>query len=216
MTITHHPLDETLLAYASGRLDSGRSVVVAAHLARCHSCSRVVGSLTSFAGTMLAEMAPSLLSNSVGAVSIVEKLATEVRQSSEKLSPVKLKRDGGLQLPLNGDRAGQWKWMGPGVRWMPVDTPVDGSARVFLLKASPGTRMPHHTHTGSELTLVLAGAFVHSGGRYASGDLDEADEEIEHQPIVETGADCICLVAMEGQLKLLGWMGRALQPFVRL
>ena len=36
------------------------------------------------------------------------------------------------------------------------------------------------------------------------------------QPIVEAGEDCICLVAMEGKLQLLGLFGRIMQPFVRL
>jgi putative transcriptional regulator len=94
--------------------------------------------------------------------------------------------------------------------------PREAGARVFLLKAAPGTNMPHHTHKGTELTLVLRGEFSHALGSFGPGDFDEADDSVEHQPIVSAGEECICLVAMEGRLQLLGWMGRILQPFVRI
>jgi putative transcriptional regulator len=64
--------------------------------------------------------------------------------------------------------------------------------------------------------VILQGAFAHAGGRFGVGDFDEADGTIEHEPVVEEGQDCICLVAMQGDLRLLGLMGRLLQPFVRM
>ena len=76
--------------------------------------------------------------------------------------------------------------------------------------------MPDHTHTGTELTLVLTGAFSHDGGRFACGDVEDADSTVDHQPVVEDGEECVCLVAMEGQLHLRGWIGRLMQPFVRM
>ena len=39
---------------------------------------------------------------------------------------------------------------------------------------------------------------------------------IEHQPVVEDGVECICLVALQGQIRLKSWMGRLIQPFVRI
>jgi putative transcriptional regulator len=34
--------------------------------------------------------------------------------------------------------------------------------------------------------------------------------------MVEQGQDCICLVAMQGNLQLKGLIGRMVQPFIRL
>jgi putative transcriptional regulator len=42
------------------------------------------------------------------------------------------------------------------------------------------------------------------------------DETIDHQPVVEQSQDCICLVAMQGELQLKGLIGRMVQPFIRL
>ena len=73
-----------------------------------------------------------------------------------------------------------------------------------------------HSHTGVEMTCVLVGAFRHDGGRFGPGDFDLGDEAIEHEPVVEARGECICLVAMQGRLQLNGFVGRLIQPFVRL
>ncbi len=85
-----------------------------------------------------------------------------------------------------------------------------------MLKAAPGTRLPRHRHTGTEWTCVFEGAFRHDLGRYGAGDFDEADESIEHNPVVEEGMPCICLVALQGGIELQSWVGRLIQPLIRL
>jgi len=66
------------------------------------------------------------------------------------------------------------------------------------------------------MTCVLKGAFRQDGNRYGSGDFDFGDDSMNHRPIVETGQDCVCLVAMRGELRLKGLLGKLVQPFVRL
>jgi putative transcriptional regulator len=110
---------------------------------------------------------------------------------------------------------GDWHWAGPGLHWRPIDIGSEGETRAFLLKAEPGMRMPEHTHTGTEWTAVLTGAYVEEGGRFARGDFECADTRDTHRPIVENDEVCICLVAMQGQLQLKGFVGRLLQPLVR-
>jgi putative transcriptional regulator len=102
-----------------------------------------------------------------------------------------------------------------GVHQRTVEVAGNG-ARVFLLRAKPGTKLPTHTHTGIERTQVLAGAFIHDGGRFGAGDFDDAEGDVEHRPRVDIGEACICLVAMTGSIRLTGPIGRLIQPFVRL
>ena len=45
-----------------------------------------------------------------------------------------------------------------------------------------------------------------------SNILVEADAETEHQPVVDADGECICLAAVEGRLRLGGFLGRLLQP----
>jgi anti-sigma factor ChrR (cupin superfamily) len=46
------------------------------------------------------------------------------------------------------------------------------------------------------------------------GDSEEADESVEHQPVVTSAEACICLVALEG-LRFSGLVGALLNPFTR-
>jgi len=111
---------------------------------------------------------------------------------------------------------GTWQWIAPRVHLRPIALPDASDTRVFLLKSGPGTKMLEHSHTGIEMTCVLSGAFQHDGGHFGPGDFDLGDETVDHRPIVDTGEDCICLVAMQGELRLNGLLGRLMQPFVRL
>ena len=52
-----------------------------------------------------------------------------------------------------------------------------------------------------ELTLVLQGAFRDAEDRFGPGDVEIADEELEHTPVAEAGADCICLAATDAPLR---------------
>ena len=126
---------------------------------------------------------------------------------------ISLRRD---RLRCPAYSLGKWRRIAPGLQWRPVAVPAAEGTRVFMLKAAPGIRIPHHAHAGLEWTCVLQGAFSHQLGRYGAGDFDEADATIEHQPVVEDGVECICLVALQGQIQLKSWMGRLIQPFIRI
>ena len=213
MTIHHHPSDETLAAFAGGTLNSGRSVVIASHVERCADCRRFVRAIEQAAGAMLEDINPTpLVSNA---------LQRTLRRLDEPVPAVSAARtvpddEPGLPASLRGYRRGSWRWIGFGVRMQSIDVPNSGNVRVFLLKGAPGIKLPQHTHTGSELTSILAGSFSHERGCFAAGDFEDADDDVEHRPIVGSDEECLCLVALEGQLRLTGFVGTLLNPFVRL
>ena len=102
----------------------------------------------------------------------------------------------------------RWRWLLPGLREYRLAEPG-----VSLLWAKAGAKMPTHTHRGVEVTLVLKGAFGDATGRYARGDIEIGDEDLDHQPLVEKGEDCICFVVAEGALRLTGRFGRLIDKF---
>jgi putative transcriptional regulator len=207
MTITHHPSDETLFAYVSGALDPGRRFVIAVHVKGCQRCQGETVMMETMAGELMAGLEPVAMTDSALGAAL---------EHLDGAASVGLPDEAALAAAVASPEAGRWNWIGPGVHMRPLYRPDAGGTRVFLLKAAPGTGLPEHTHSGSELTVVLQGAFVHSGGRFAAGDCDDADTDDEHNPVVDAGQACICLVAMDGQLKLQGLLGRLMQPFVRL
>jgi putative transcriptional regulator len=76
--------------------------------------------------------------------------------------------------------------------------------------------VPDHGHNGIELTLVLQGAFRDETGRFGVGDLEVADDTLDHTPIAERGAPCICLAATDAPLKFKSLIPRLLQPLLRI
>ncbi|MBV8851674.1 MAG: cupin domain-containing protein [Methylobacteriaceae bacterium] len=211
MSLRHHPSDQALADYAAGTLDAGRALVVATHAALCPACRRTIRAFECVGGALLDKAEPTQL-NPDALASTLKRLdqahvdtAADPRIGNDEFAG-----------PLSAYKLGKWKWLGPGVYRRSVETVGDGETSVFLLKAEPGTRLPHHTHSGPEWTCILQGAFRHHLGRYGPGDFDEADENVEHTPIVEAGEPCICVVALQGKLLLQGWVGRLMQPLVRL
>ena len=211
MTIMHHPSDDRLAAFAAGSLGEGRSAVLATHLLTCPACRKAVLAFESLGGAGLQDAEP------VPMKADALQRALEAVGSDARPQAAAARAKVSLDVPatLSSYGLGAWKWIGPGIYWRPVEIPREQGTHVFMLKAAPGTVLPHHKHTGAEWTCVLQGAFRHEHGLYGEGDFDEADEQIEHHPVVEDGADCICLVALQGQLQLQGWVGRLLQPFMR-
>jgi putative transcriptional regulator len=102
------------------------------------------------------------------------------------------------------------------VHLRPIRLPEASATRVFLLKSQPGTRMIEHTHSGFEMTCVLSGSFAHAGGHFGPGDFDFGDGSTDHEVMIDSTEACICLVAMQGELKLNGILGRLLQPLIRM
>jgi putative transcriptional regulator len=216
MMIQHHPDDLTLSAFSAGTLDLGLHVAIATHLASCPRCRGWARSMEQVGGAVLTSLPPAAMESD--ALARVEARLDEPRNPVriETAAPSPEVAIAGLPKFVQRYPFGNWQWVAPRVHLRPIELPRPAHTRVFLLKAAPGTRMLAHSHTGTEMTCVLSGAFSHDGGRFGPGDFDLGDEAVEHRVTVEGEDDCICLIAMHGKLKLSGFLGRLMQPFVRL
>jgi putative transcriptional regulator len=218
MTIRHHPSDELLTAFAAGTLDPGAHVAVATHLVACPRCRAWTRAMEQVGAALLEKLPPAPMS--AGALAGLEARLNEPPQSAKPAAatatPSATDEVAGLPIFMRRYPAGRWKWIAPGVCLRPIGLPAASDTRVFLLRAGPGTKLLQHSHTGLEMTCVLTGAFTHEGGRFGPGDFDLGDETVDHQPIVDAGEACICLIAMQGGLRLNGIIGRLMQPFIRL
>jgi putative transcriptional regulator len=210
----HHPKNETLAEFAAGTLGEGRSLVVAAHLAMCGECRGAVAAFEAVGGKMLESIEPVAMSEGAAAraLAAIEHEPPRAMPAKSAARPVWQSE----QQTLLGYDLGPWRWVAPGLHYRAVKAPEVSGTRVFMLKAAPGLKIPQHIHTATELTCVLQGAFIHEGGRYAAGDCDDADQDDAHNPLIDDGEVCICLVAMQGDIKLTGVLGRMIQPFIRI
>lgn len=206
----HHPKNTTLAEFAAGTLDEGRSLVIATHLSMCGECRRFVSALEQVGGQLLDQAEPVAMSENA-ATRALNRLGDESLQPPSE-PPVAWAPNQDILL---GYGLGPWRWVSPGLHYRDVKLPSATGSRVFMLRANPGMKLPAHNHTGTELTCVLKGAFIHEGGRYAAGDCDDADQHDKHSPVIDDGEKCVCLVAMQGQIQFTSTLGRLIQPLIR-
>ena len=215
MTINHHPPEYLLADYAAGRLDEADRLVVGVHVAQCPRCRRFIAAIEQLAAAEIEQATPVAMADDAFATIMAEIDKPETASAPASSQPVPL-LDDDLPEMLRKCRFAKSRRVAPGVKLQPIVLPGADKSRAFLLWSAPGTRMLEHSHTGSELTLVLKGSFSHEGGEYRPGDFDFGDGEVDHQPIVGSDMPCLCLVAMSGDLQMHGWLGRLISPFVRL
>lgn len=212
MTPKPMPSEELMMAYANGTISAPEAVVVATHLSMRPANDAWVHKLQSVGGELLNASAPVAMSDQAlsRTLSMLDACTTEVVQQQPLNDMTELPE------PLRRYALGPWRWVGPGIKVRDVHAPRDGDTRVILLKINPGCETPKHTHGGVELTCVITGAYATETERFDVGDLEEAHDDVLHQPRVVSDEPCLCVVALDGQIKLDGWMGRVMQPFVKL
>jgi len=202
----HHPYDDTLARYAAGRLGAGPALVVATHFAGCPECRARVGLFEAVGGALLEEGPPATVRADLFAATL------RGIENAGDTKPAHFARTS----PLDRMAMPPWRSAGLGFQWRRLVLPDDPRANVIMLKVAPGRKMPHHTHRGTEYTQVLQGAFHDDYGRYVAGDCIEADDDVSHQPVVDSDVDCVCVAAVAGRLRLTGWIGRLVQPLFGL
>ncbi len=204
----HHPYDDTLARFAAGRLGPGPAFVVATHLSGCAECRARVRMFEAVGGALLEEAPVATVKPDM--------FAAAMRRIEEGVEAVSAPASVGRASPLDRIDMPAWRSVGKAFQWRRLKLPHAPDANIIMLKVPPGGRMPDHTHAGTEYTQILQGSFHDDFGRYVAGDCIEADDEIEHQPVVDSAVECICLAAFDGRLKLKGFVGRMVQPLFGL
>ncbi len=214
MTTLSRPDDETLLRHAAGRLDAGLALVVETHLSLSPETQRTYAQFEAIGGLLLEESAPapvdpSALNHALAALDSPARPSGQTSRDAPR--PSDLPADLTLPRSLLGRKMGAWRWIAPGVRSRRVEVAPRSVSRAFLLELAPGVRVPRHGHEGQEMTCVLRGSFVDRGRRYAECSFCEADEDDEHDILVDSATPCISLIALEGRTRPTHWAGRLYQ-----
>jgi putative transcriptional regulator len=215
--INHHLTDALLMAYAAGALPEAFSLTVATHVSMCDECRARLGAYESLGGAVLDRAGSVAMSeDSLSATLARIRDGAPVRETT---APAPRRAGGVLPAPLQdyvgGDlEAVRWRPIGMGVRQAILPTSREATARLLYIPA--GAAVPDHGHRGTELTLVLQGAFVDETDRFGPGDIEVADEDMHHMPVADICDDCICLAATDAPLRFRGVIPRLAQPFLRI
>ena len=219
------PLDALLDGYVFGRLNPYLHALVEAHLILSPANRVKVRTLEEAAGEELEAMEPAPIQRpardhvlaAIYAGGWYGRPQPDVRYDPDPPAPDVHAPDlPGPDLPepvarlVNAPLESiRWRFAAPGVREHKIFERDGLSAS--LLRAKPSRRMPRHTHSGQEATLVLKGGFSDHLGHYRRGDVALVDRSIDHRPVADPGEPCLCFVVTEGELKLTGPIGRLLQ-----
>lgn len=215
MNVIHHPSSAWLLDYASGNASSLFEMILRAHVSVCPECQAEVAFAERLGGEFISS--GSSLAGTLTAHDICDRyeqlddhLASESRADG-------LAVNGGIEKFVEnylerGIDALRWKRLGRGLKLCRLGE--EGGARMWMLHGQPGVVLPEHTHGGSELTLVLKGSYFCGSQIFHAGDIEDADENTEHQPVITRDAECICIAVTENNLRFNNWLPRLVQPFV--
>lgn len=219
-SITHHPSDESLAAYAAGRMDEARAVVIATHLTLCDDCAAAVRDFEALGGAILEESAPAAMSDDAMASFWARAGADEIVVKEPHLRPAN-DFDFTAAQPLqqylsSGIDSVNWRPVAPGLSQHVLK--ADGYRKdvLRLLKIMPGTQIPKHSHKDGEFTLILRGAYEDSFGAFGPGDFADLSDEHTHSPLAIGDEPCICLIATAAPLEFKSVIGKAFQPFIGL
>ncbi len=211
MTIRHHLSDQLLMSYAAGELPEAFNLVVATHVSLCDDCRAQLASFEAVGGAMIETTALADMSDDSLAACM-----DRIDGLSQATARRPLRGAGVFPAPLadyvgGGPDKVRWRNVGMGVKQAVIRTGKDASARLLYIPG--GQAVPDHGHRGLELTLVLQGAFRDDSDRFGPGDIEIADEAMQHTPVAEEGQVCICLAATDAPLKFNGLIPRLAQPF---
>lgn len=208
--IAHHIPHHLIRAYASGSLPHVFSVVVAAHVSLCDECRARMLAEEMVGGAVL-DRIPG------GSVSATARDQVMVALDEPYATPPPMPRSGIFPGPVMTALDGhppRWRMLGGGIRQQILASDEEGSLRLIYIP--PGRAVPEHGHRGLEMTLVLQGSFSDSEGRFATGDVEVAEADLDHTPVADSGSPCICLAATDAPLRFHAFLPRLLQPLFRI
>lgn len=210
--IKHHLDDATLLSYAAGTLPEAFSLIVATHLSLCDTCRADAQAYDAVGGALLGDGVDTRMT-----VGSLEQTLAQLDDLEDR--PEKKLVTGDLPAPLRdyvgGDLSSvKWRPVGLGVKQAILSTSKSATARLLLIPA--GAAMPDHGHHGKEMTLVLKGAFHDDEAYFARGDIEIADQDVQHIPVADISEDCICLAVTDAPLRFNGLLPRLWQRFARI
>lgn len=212
MTVNHVLNDQLAMGYAAGVLPEAFDVVVAAHLSLSDESRALVSSYEAVGACVMEDCEKVELTSDAFAATL------ERIKSTDTITPKK-RTTGVLPEPIQKYFGGdvdkvKWRSIGGGVKQAIL--PTSGKAEARLLYIPAGQSVPDHGHQGTELTLVLQGSFADEVDTFGRGDIEIANEDLDHQPVAGSEVACICIAATDAPLRFNSLLPRLLQPFFKI
>lgn len=212
--IRHHPSEATLIAEAAGTLPALHARVLGVHLAVCPQCRGALHGMEDIGGALLADLPPAPLQADALTRALARLDTAQPAPPAAAAPGPPGDANGGPATLIAALATGRWRWLGPGIRLMPLVRRDASGTRLDLIRVSPGIALPGHGHTGAEMACILQGGYADATGEYNVYDVAEGDPTLQHAPVAAAGTGCICLTATTGRLLADTWLARLVQPLI--
>lgn len=207
-------LDKLLMRYAAGNLSKAEQLVIAVHVSLNTHSRKKVAHYEAIGGRIMQE--ESLAEIHVDCLdSILRRIddcpPCEEQEKAKTLCPEK--RAAHADIPdvvhmlLDGhchEKELCWSQKsGFDVIDLSPETANPCTLKLFLLRLKPHQETLAHSHTGTEITVVLAGSYKDEAGSYRKGDIAIiTDGSFVHTPVAEAEG-CLCLTLASGPLRFI-------------
>ena len=212
--LNNEMLDALLVDYAAGALSQPLEILIETHLAMNPESAKTMQMLMQLGGILLEEC--ELVSLSEGALDKVLSAISEDEKPAQKISKPEhsfLPRPISEYIP---DLSCTKSWHSAGIGIARHDVSFSQpDMRATIYRIQPNRAVPSHSHTGSEITLVLAGGFSDETGTYGPGDVAVQEAGEVHKPVADADGECIVFAVNEGDIRLAGPFGRVLNLLVK-
>ncbi|WP_086933552.1 ChrR family anti-sigma-E factor [Agarilytica rhodophyticola] len=216
-----HPSENTLIEFSAGNLDWALSICVSAHLQFCPHCAHKVSELNAIGGALIEQTKPAQVCNSS-----FDSLMQRIKNSSQTQDCQPIQRQAKqdqrtkdlpeiVQKLIPKDKTLKWSFVSSSLKSARLDT-GQGKYEVCFHKIKRGGKVVEHDHRGLEVTLVLEGSFSDENGSYMPGDYIVKEPGEIHRPMATQDQDCLCLSVVEAPVKVTGFAGKIINPFLRI
>lgn len=214
--IKFHPGITLMEQYVAGKLTIDIALAVAAHIDLCPHCQQLNSDLHRDQASQLTELTPNLRDaekfEQMLAFILTQHTKPAAPQNDNALSTLTInQRTFTIPKSLQRIVAARNKWRHLG-SMATAKLPAGEKQHISLLYIAKNTALPHHTHLGSEITLVLSGQVYDEKGSYAAGDLLIRTPNDTHAPYTHSDDDCLCLSVLSAPLKFKKGLLRILNP----
>ena len=218
MSVSHHLTSETIQDYAAGSLCMPMETLVACHLTVCSHCRNRAELADQLGGSLFEQCEPEPVS--LSAADLLKQASLFPDHSTPQAKPAPaasavtgVPRPLARLLPKRLEEL-DWRRIAPGIKQHNLSDQHRSQGAFKLLFLNPGVVLSEHSHNDRELTYLVKGSYQDSIGRFKAGDIADLDDQVRHQPVVDSDEPCIALFATDAPVRYSGILGKIMQPFV--
>ncbi len=207
MTPNHHPSYEVLLDYAAGNLSLAPSIIVAVHCSMCQECTEILNSINVAGAALIEDLDREKIN-----INSLEKVLAQLDDNLDDIEEEAIYDNSKFNFTIPKTlqtyipETLNWKNLSSGVRT--AELLSNDGFNLDIYKIMSGYKIPKHTHTGYEYTMVIDGGFTDNNKYFGPGDFSLLDHSTEHSPKADSDKDCYCIVSLDSKIKLTGPIGR--------